>query len=561
MQQVHCDLCQSSYYSVVYEIPGQGSLDTAPAYKITRDKVPGVGMRLVKCLKCGLVYMNPQAAPEAVEGMYRQMQDDEYLAEERGRRLSARRILKKIGRVRKGGRLLEVGCATGFLVDEAGKAGWEAQGVEVSPWAAQWAREKLGLKVTPGTLEQARFPSNYFDAVVMVDVIEHLCAPRQALTEVRRILKPDGVLCLSAPDIESLMSRILRARWWGIQHSHLFYFSRATLSKMLDAAGFKPLRFDSHARVFSVSYWGARLKQYSEGVFRIFDLCTRLAGRKGSLLTLNFRDQLDCVAVKKRSLAYLESDEERPLSPGGQRKAKVTVVLPAYNAARTLERTVADIPRDVVDRIILVDDASRDSTVEVARKLGLDVFVHERNKGYGGNQKTCYDRALQAGADIVVMVHPDYQYDPTAIPDMVAPILRGDADAVFGSRMMKGGALEGGMPLWKHNVNILLSALENVVLGTYLTEYHSGFRAYSARYLKAVNYRANSDGFVFDNEIIVQGLLHYMKIEEVPIKTRYFSEASTIKPLAAVWYGLGILGVLCRYLLHVKGIVRVSQFE
>jgi glycosyltransferase involved in cell wall biosynthesis len=239
---------------------------------------------------------------------------------------------------------------------------------------------------------------------------------------------------------------------------------------------------------------------------------------------------------------------------------KIIAVLPAYNAAKTLEITVRDIPKDTVDDIILVDDASSDNTVAIANRLGLKVFSHKSNLGYGANQKTCYLKALEMGADIVVMVHPDYQYDPLSIPELVRPILDQRADAVFGSRMMKGGALEGGMPLWKHNANILLTALENVALGTYLTEYHSGFRAYSARYLRSVNFTANSDNFVFDTEIIVQGLMRNMKIEEIPIKTRYFQEASTIKFLPAVLYGLGILKTMLKYALHKSGILRFRQF-
>ncbi|MFA5437786.1 MAG: glycosyltransferase family 2 protein [Candidatus Omnitrophota bacterium] len=239
---------------------------------------------------------------------------------------------------------------------------------------------------------------------------------------------------------------------------------------------------------------------------------------------------------------------------------KIIAVLPAYNAAKTLEITVRDIPKDTVDDIILVDDASSDNTVAIANRLGLKVFSHKSNLGYGANQKTCYLKALEMEADIVVMVHPDYQYDPLSIPELVKPILDQKADAVFGSRMMKGGALEGGMPLWKHNANILLTALENVVLGTYLTEYHSGFRAYSAKYLRSINFTANSDNFVFDTEIIVQGLMHNMKIEEIPIKTRYFREASTIKFFPAVLYGLGILKTMLKYILHKSRILRFRQF-
>ena len=242
-------------------------------------------------------------------------------------------------------------------------------------------------------------------------------------------------------------------------------------------------------------------------------------------------------------------------------REKVIIVLPAYNAAKTLEKTVRDVPPGVADEIILVDDKSRDPTVNIARKLGLSVVAHPKNVGYGGNQKTCYTEALARGADVVVMLHPDYQYDPKVVPELVKPILEGGADAVFGSRMMKGGALEGGMPLWKHNANILLTALENVVLSMYLTEYHSGFRAYSRRALERIAFKKNSDGFVFDTEIIVQLHLHGFKIEEIPIKTRYFDEASTISFWPSVVYGLGILRTLLKFLLHRYTFIKFSQFE
>ncbi len=243
------------------------------------------------------------------------------------------------------------------------------------------------------------------------------------------------------------------------------------------------------------------------------------------------------------------------------KKPKVTIVLPAYNAAKTLERTVRDIPKGVADEIILVDDSSRDETVSIARGLGLLVLIHPKNFGYGANQKTCYREALLRGADLVVMLHPDYQYDPKVVPELIEPILEGRADAVFGSRMMKGGALEGGMPLWKHNANILLTAVENVVLSTYLTEYHSGFRAYSRRALEGVLFHKNSDGFVFDTEIIVQLLLHHFRIEEIPIKTRYFEEASTISFWRSVVYGFGILWTLVKFLVHRYTFVKIAQFR
>ncbi len=282
--------------------------------------------------------------------------------------------------------------------------------------------------------------------------------------------------------------------------------------------------------------------------------------KKDGLIKINLGDQIEVYARKMRKLKFLE-ELETVAYPAQQRQMRVIAVLPAYNAAGTLERTVADIPKDAVDDIILVDDASRDDTVRIARSLGLKVYVHKENKGYGANQKTCYRKALEDGADIIVMVHPDYQYDPKVIPQLVEPIKERRADAVFGSRMMKGGALEGGMPRWKHSTNILLTALENVVFGTYLTEYHSGFRAYSSRLLDSINFQLNSNGFLFDTEIIAQILLHNYKIEEVPIRTRYFDEASTIKPWPAILYGLGILKTLLKYILHTRTFMKFKQFE
>ena len=277
------------------------------------------------------------------------------------------------------------------------------------------------------------------------------------------------------------------------------------------------------------------------------------------MVCIDLGDQVEIFARKSRQLKYLHELEIPPDTSVAKLPMKACVVLPAYNAAATLKRTLADIP-SIIDEIILVDDASTDNTADLARSLGLKVFVHGKNTGYGGNQKTCYKNALSLGADIVVMLHPDYQYDPTDIPKLIEPILSGRADAVFGSRMMKGGALEGGMPLWKHNANILLTALENVVLGIYLTEYHSGFRAYSAKYLKGVNYEANSDGFVFDTEIIVQGVVKYMKFDEVPIRTRYFDEASSIKLWPSILYGLNILKTLFKFVLYRNGF-RFKQFD
>src|SRR5205807_851293 len=228
---------------------------------------------------------------------------------------------------------------------------------------------------------------------------------------------------------------------------------------------------------------------------------------------------------------------------------------------KTLERTYRDLPLDWVDDVVLVDDASRDRTVAMARELGLHTLVHPRNRGYGGNQKTCYREALERGADIVVMVHPDHQYDPRYIPELVRPLLAGECDAVFGSRMLGGHPIEGGMPKWKYFANLALTAVANAVFYVFLSEYHSGLRAYSRRYLEKVDLEANSDDFVFDTEIIAQGVWAGMRIREIPIETRYFKEASQIGFGRSVVYGFSVLGVLVSYKLHVKGIRRSPLFR
>ena len=226
---------------------------------------------------------------------------------------------------------------------------------------------------------------------------------------------------------------------------------------------------------------------------------------------------------------------------------RVCVVMPAYNAEKTLRRTVAEIDRAVADDVILVDDRSRDSTVEVARDLGLHVIVHEKNRGYGGNQKTCYTEALARGADIVVMIHPDYQYSPRLLPAMAGMISSGHFDAVLGSRILGVGAIAGGMPVWKYVANRFLTATENVLLGYKLAEYHTGYRAFSRRLLETLPLEENSDDFVFDNQMLAQAIWFGFQIGEISCPARYFAEASSINFRRSVRYGLGVLGTALQY--------------
>lgn len=241
--------------------------------------------------------------------------------------------------------------------------------------------------------------------------------------------------------------------------------------------------------------------------------------------------------------------------------SKIIVVLPAYNAARTLEKTYLDIPREKVSKIILVDDVSQDQTVEVARSLGLSVVIHIQNRGYGGNQKTCYLEALKEGADVVVMLHPDHQYDSRLIPEMVAPILSGKSDMVMGSRILNGRALEGGMPLWKFIANRVLTTAENVIYGIRLTDCHSGFRAYSRRFLCTVPFLLNSDDFVFDSQMIAQAVHLGFTISEIPVQARYFPEASSVNFKVSTIYGLKTAAVMLQFLLQRFGCLHSRVFD
>lgn len=243
------------------------------------------------------------------------------------------------------------------------------------------------------------------------------------------------------------------------------------------------------------------------------------------------------------------------------KKPKIIAVMPAYNAAATLERTLRDIPVDSVDEVILVDDCSRDNTVEVAEKLGLTVIRHEKNTGYGGNQKTCYRTALEHGADIVVMIHPDYQYDSRVIPVAAELIRLGNCDVILGSRIRtRAEALAGGMPAWKYVANRLLTITENVALGQNLGDFHSGFRAYRREVLESIPWQQNSNDFVFDTQFLAQAVFFGYRLGDIPVPVRYFAEASSINFRRSTRYGLLTLWVLVQFWFNRLRLCRSSIF-
>ena len=241
---------------------------------------------------------------------------------------------------------------------------------------------------------------------------------------------------------------------------------------------------------------------------------------------------------------------------------KIIVCLPAYNAARTLEKTWADIPFDVVDEVVLVDDASTDETVAVAKSLGIKhILQHENNMGYGGNQKTCYAKALSLGADIIIMLHPDYQYNPRLIPSIAYLLANDIYPVVLGSRILGKGALKNGMPFYKYFFNRLLTFIQNLLLNQKLSEYHTGYRAYNREVLEAIELRSNSDDFVFDNQVLAQILYKGFTIGEISCPARYFPEASSINFSRSIKYGWGVLGVSIRYRLNKMGLLKSRMFD
>lgn len=240
---------------------------------------------------------------------------------------------------------------------------------------------------------------------------------------------------------------------------------------------------------------------------------------------------------------------------------RVMVVLPAYNAGRTLETTISEIPMDIVDDLLLVDDASGDDTVSVAERLGIPVVVHRENRGYGGNQKTCYREALKRGADIVTMLHPDYQYSPRLIEAMVPLAASGQFDVILGSRILGEGALAGGMPRYKYVSNRALTAFENILLGLKLSEYHTGYRTFRREVLETLPLNECSDDFLFDNQILAQAAMFGFRIGEISCPTRYFAEASSINFRRSVVYGVGVVATSLRYRMHRFGVRRDRLFD
>jgi 2-polyprenyl-3-methyl-5-hydroxy-6-metoxy-1,4-benzoquinol methylase len=538
-----CRICSGD---LELKVQGNGATVTAEALSPSAHE-PGRHGDLLECRECGTVQQPVLPQGDQLHELYRDMRDDAYLGEETGRRATANRLLDLIAAHVPSGRLLDVGCGHGLLLDEARRRGYQTVGLELSREAAKHARETLGLDVRELPLEGFSEGTNGdlpggFEAVVLADVLEHLDDPVDAIDRCAGLLRPGGVLCIVTPDPSSLTAKLAGARWWGYLPAHTVLLPRRTLRELISARGLVISADVPFVRTFAAKRWVGGL---AERLGPLSGPLTTVADKLPPLpISLSLGDERVILAHRTEVRVALE-----PLltSTGGQ--AQVHVVLPAYNAVRTIGDVVSEMPADAADRALLIDDFSPDETAAVASAYGLDVLRHPANRGYGGSQKTGYVRALRDGAEVIVMVHADNQYDPGLVAEMAAPILAGEADIVIGSRLLEDRAIAGGMPRWKWLGNRLLTGIENRAFGVRFSEYHTGYRAFSAEFLRSIPFLRNSDDFVFDQEIFAQMLARGARVREIPIPTRYFHEASSVDFVTSLRYAFKTLWVLARFRL------------
>jgi SAM-dependent methyltransferase len=536
-----CRICSGP---TTLKYPGRNDRKTPESFVPTNHQ-PGEYGDLYECLYCGTVQQLGLDSGEQLHAHYRRMTDAAYLDEAEGRRATAARLLDLIGRYIPGGRLLDVGCGHGLLLDEARRRGYATVGLELSASACAYARDTLELHAREQALEDfaSQQPPGCFEVIVLADVLEHLDDPVDAIGACQRLLAPGGALLIATPDPSSLTARVAGARWWGYVPAHTCLIPCLTLLELLAGRGLVISEDLPFARSFTLRY------------------CLRGLGAQGGVLS-SLTGPISKAALGKRQVRLSLWDARvvlahkvevarppRPLLRDRGGDSSVHVVLPAYKAAQTVAEVARAIPAAAADRALLVDDASTDETSAVALREGLDVLRHPANRGYGANQKTCYVRALLDGAHTVVMVHADNQYDPALVSQMVRPIEAGIADVVIGSRLLEDETIAGGMPRWKWFGNRFLTAIENAAFRRGYSEYHTGYRAFSADLLRSIAFLRNSDGFVFDQEIFAQIVASRARVIELPIPTRYFLEASTVSFRSSVGYGLRTLLVLVRFRL------------
>jgi SAM-dependent methyltransferase len=502
---------------------------------------PGEQPELYRCRRCRV--LQARAAEAELRAAYTQMKDEVYIAEEAARRVTFRRLLDRVDRSGAPLRVLDVGCGPGLLLDEARRRGWTARGVDLSAWAVGQARAR-GIDALHGTLSDAAFPAGLFDAVFMVDVLEHLTDPVGTLLEATRVLRPGGSLCVVTPDADSAAARLLGSRWWGMLPGHIVLFPRAVTVELIRTLGYEVRGSRTAARHFSVDYLLGSLASYLPGVDRLRRplAATPLARQ---IVPLNLRDEPVLVATRLR-----------PAMTAGQSPSGLVLSAPTAEGAFVAARS--PLPKGFAAWTLLPRRTTHAQVAAAARRLGAELSPHASS--YGATQKACLVRAMQHNAAAVVLVKADNEYDTELIARLAEPVLRGQADLVIGSRRLDDPAIRAAMPRWKRLGNKVLSRLERWTFGLDVEEFHSGYRAVSPALLRRVPFLRNSDGLLFDQELVSQTVTFGLRVVEARLPAGYFVNASPVGRRASIRYGIDTLVVLARHRLHTAGL-RWSPLE
>jgi SAM-dependent methyltransferase len=497
---------------------------------------PGEQPALYRCRRCRV--LQAHAADAELRVAYTEMQDDVYIAEEAARRVTCRQLLDRVD-VGVLLRVLDVGCGPGLLLDEARRRGWTAHGVELSTWAVGQARAR-GIDVFNGTLEEAAYQDAHFDAVFMVDVLEHLTDPVRTLAEITRVLRPGGVLCLVTPDAASAAARVLGGRWWGMLPGHIVLFPHRATVELLRALGYEVHSERPGARHFSIDYLLGGLAAYAPALERARRLLARTRLSR-QIVPVNFLDERVVIATSLRPTATAGS------APSG-------LVLPAPTSRGIVRAAHSRLPKGFAAWTLLATHATGVEAAIAVRRLGAELAEPHAPRSYGATQKACLVRAARHQAAAVVVVKADNEYDTELVARLAEPVMCGQADLVLGCRRLNDPVLRARMPRWKWLGNKVLSSIERRTFGLAVEEFHSGYRAVSPALLERVPFLRNSDGLLFDQEMVSQAVALGLAVVQVPLPNRYFVNCSPVGPLDSIGYGLGTLRVLGRHLLHNAGL-------
>ena len=538
-----CRVCGAAELSLAFE--GSTASPTGEQVAPTRHH-PGEQPELHRCLRCGV--LQARVVEGELKTAYTKMVDEAYVAEEAARRVTCRKLLSAASpHLSEDGPplVLDVGCGVGLLLDEARRRGWRAQGVELSDWGVRRARH-LGLDVFQGDLEEAGFAPGSFDGVFMIDVLEHLADPVRTLATASQVLRPGGVLCLVTPNAASAAAWVLGRRWWGMLPGHVVLFPHRRLCELLRSLGFGVRSQRPTALRFSLDYWLASVGEYLPGV-TLVRRGLRLAGLDRLTVPVNLIDERVVVATK------LES-ERAEAAPSG-------LVMPIQTAQGTFQAAGVRLRKGFAAWTLLAPQRPGGAAAAARRLSGGTVPGPTASREYGATRKGCLLRAIEHDAAAVVMLQAENDYDPELVTRLAEPVLSGQADLVLGSRDLSDPELARHMPAWKRVGNRALSALQNRTLGTRLSEFHTGYRAVSPRFLATVPWVRAADDLLFDQETMIQAHRLGLRIVEITLPTRYFVRASPVGPLDSARYGLATIGLLARDVIDRAGVGRWQLVE